>query len=78
MFTTDSIPVTNPTADDAEYSALWGVAGPVAKQSLWLIHGLSRRWEDFSPILCDLTAWWHVHAYSHRGHGESARTPGDT
>src|SRR5262249_49641 len=23
-----------------------------------------------------LTAWWHVHAYSHRGHGESARTPG--
>lgn len=76
MFTTDSIPVVNPTADDAEYSALWGVAGPAAKQSLWLIHGLCRRWEDFSPILCDLTAWWHVHAYSHRGHGESARTPG--
>ncbi|MBN9120290.1 MAG: alpha/beta hydrolase [Planctomycetes bacterium] len=76
MFTTDSIPVVKPTADDAEYSALWGVAGPAAKRSLWLIHGLSRRWEDFAPILCDLTAWWHVHAYSHRGHGESARTPG--
>lgn len=76
MFTTDSIPVVNPTAGDEEYSALWGVAGPVAKQSLWLMHGLSRRWEDFAPILCDLTAWWHVHAYSHRGHGESARTPG--
>lgn len=76
MFTTDSIPVINPTADDAEYSALWGVAGPAAKQSLWLVHGLSRRWEDFAPILCDLAAWWHVHAYSHRGHGESARTPG--
>lgn len=76
MFTTDSIPVVNPTAGDEEYSALWGVAGPAAKRSLWLIHGLSRRWEDFSPILCDLTAWWHVHAYSHRGHGESARTPG--
>lgn len=76
MFTTDSIPVVNPTAGDEEYSALWGIAGPVAKQSLWLIHGLSRRWEDFSPILSDLTAWWHVHAYSHRGHGESARTPG--
>jgi pimeloyl-ACP methyl ester carboxylesterase len=76
MFTTDSIPIVNPTGNDEEYSALWGVAGPVAKQSLWLIHGLSRRWEDFAPILCDLTAWWHVHAYSHRGHGESARTPG--
>jgi pimeloyl-ACP methyl ester carboxylesterase len=76
MFTTDSIPILNPTAGDEEYSALWGVAGPAAKQSLWLIHGLTRRWEDFAPILCDLTAWWHVHAYSHRGHGESARTPG--
>jgi pimeloyl-ACP methyl ester carboxylesterase len=76
MFTTDSIPIINPTSSDEEYSALWGVAGPAAKQSLWLIHGLSRRWEDFSPILCDLTAWWHVHAYSHRGHGDSARTPG--
>ncbi|MFM8272724.1 MAG: alpha/beta fold hydrolase [Gemmata sp.] len=76
MFTTDSIPVQNPTASDEEYSALWGVAGPVAKQSLWLVHGLSRRWEDFSPIIADLTVWWHVHAYSHRGHGESARTPG--
>jgi pimeloyl-ACP methyl ester carboxylesterase len=76
VFTTDSIPVVNPTAGDEEYSALWGVAGPAAKQSLWLLHGLSRRWEDFSPILSDLTAWWHVHAYSHRGHGESARTPG--
>ena len=76
MFTTDSIPIVNPTAGDEEYSALWGVAGPAAKQSLWLIHGLSRCWNDFAPILCDLTAWWHVHAYSHRGHGESARTPG--
>lgn len=76
MFTTDSIPIVNPTGSDEEYSALWGVAGPAAKQSLWLIHGLSRRWEDFAPILADLTAWWHVHAYSHRGHGESTRTPG--
>jgi pimeloyl-ACP methyl ester carboxylesterase len=76
MFTTDSIPIQNPTGNDEEYSALWGVAGPVAKQSLWLVHGLSRRWEDFAPILSDLTATWHVHAYSHRGHGESARTPG--
>src|SRR4051812_19100185 len=76
MFTTDSIPIVNPTGSDEEYSALWGVAGPVAKQSLWLLHGLGRCWEDFAPILCDLTAWWHVHAYSNRGHGESARTPG--
>ena len=76
MFTTDSIPIVNPTASDEEYSALWGVAGPAAKESLWLVHGLSRCWEDFSPIMADLTTWWHVHAYSHRGHGESARTPG--
>ena len=76
MFTTDSIPVVTPTANDEEYSALWGVAGPPAKESLWLVHGLSRCWEDFSPIMADLTTWWHVHAYSHRGHGESARTPG--
>src|SRR4029079_9435303 len=76
MFTTDSIPIQNPTGDDAEDAALWGVAGPVAKESLWLLHGLGRAWDDFAPILCDLTAWWHVHAYSHRGHGESARTPG--
>ncbi len=76
MFTTDSIPIVSPTGSDEEYSALWGVAGPAAKQSLWLVHGLSRRWEDFAPIMSDLTVWWHVHAYSHRGHGESARTPG--
>ena len=76
MFTTDSIPIANPTGDDQEYSALWGVAGPAAKQSLWLLHGLGRCWDDFAPIIGELTAWWHVHAYSHRGHGESARTPG--
>lgn len=76
MLTTDSIPVVNPTAGDEEYSALWGVAGPPAKETLWLVHGLGRRWEDFAPILSDLTASWHVRAYSHRGHGESARTPG--
>jgi len=76
MFTTDSIPIVNPTGNDEEYSALWGVAGPVAKESLWLLHGLGRCWEDFAPILSDLTGWWHVHAYSHRGHGDSTRTPG--
>ena len=62
MFTTDSIPIVNPTGNDEEYSALSGVAGPAAKESLWLIHGLGRCWEDWSPILSDLTATWHVHA----------------
>jgi pimeloyl-ACP methyl ester carboxylesterase len=75
VFTTDDVPVQNPT-DDSGYAALWGVCGPAAKRELWLIHGLSRCWQDFAPLLPDLVASWHVRAYSHRGHGESARTPG--
>lgn len=49
--------------------------GP-ARPPLWLVHGLSRRWQDFSPLLADLSAQWPLRARSHRGHGEAARTPG--
>ncbi|WP_020471874.1 alpha/beta fold hydrolase [Zavarzinella formosa] len=41
---------------------------------LW--HGLGRCWRDFSTLLPWLTPRWSVTAIDHRGHGQSARTPG--
>lgn len=55
---------------------LCGVEGPRAGPALWLVHGLSRCWEDFAPLLPHLAPRWHLRALSHRGHGTSARAPG--
>jgi pimeloyl-ACP methyl ester carboxylesterase len=50
--------------------------GPKSGAPLWLFHGLGRRWQDFNPLLPDLTALWTVRALDHRGHGRSARAGG--
>jgi len=52
------------------------VEGPPAGSTLLLLHGVSRCWRDWEPLLPELTRAWHVVAVDHRGHGESARTPG--
>jgi pimeloyl-ACP methyl ester carboxylesterase len=40
------------------------------------LHGVTRRWQDWLPIVPFLTARWKVHALDFRGHGASDRTPG--
>lgn len=40
-----------------------------------LLHGVTRCWRDWEPLLPELTREWRVVALDHRGHGESARTP---
>ncbi len=57
-------------------TALYCVEGPRAGPTLLLLHGVTRCWRDWEPLLAALTAEWHVVAIDHRGHGESARTPG--
>src|SRR5262249_51640711 len=50
--------------------------GPPHGPPLLLLHGLGRRWQDFTPLLPALTARWSVSAIDHRGHGKSARVAG--
>jgi pimeloyl-ACP methyl ester carboxylesterase len=47
--------------------------GPVAGPPLLLLHGVTRRWQDFSPVLAELSARWEVFALDFRGHGKSDR-----
>jgi pimeloyl-ACP methyl ester carboxylesterase len=50
--------------------------GPAAGAPVVLLHGVTRRWQDFLPILPALAARWHVHAIDLRGHGRSGRAAG--
>ncbi len=45
--------------------------------SLLMWHGLVRSWRDFSTLFPALTSRYAVAAVDHRGHGKSARTPGE-
>lgn len=56
--------------------ALHCVEGPAAGSTFLLLHGVTRCWRDWEPILPELARYWHVVAIDHRGHGGSARTPG--
>ena len=42
---------------------------------LW--HGLARRWQDFANLLPALGSRYAITAVDHRGHGKSARMPGE-
>jgi len=53
-----------------------GAVGPGHGPPLWLFHGLARRWQDFTPLLAELSARWTVTAIDHRGHGRSPRAAG--
>jgi pimeloyl-ACP methyl ester carboxylesterase len=50
--------------------------GPVAGPTLLLLHGVTRCWRDWQPILPELGCEWHVIALDHPGHGESDRIKG--
>ncbi len=47
--------------------------GPVAGPPLLLLHGVTRRWQDYVPLAPVLTARWRVIALDWRGHGKSSR-----
>lgn len=47
--------------------------GPASGPSLILLHGVTRRWQDYAPLLPALTLRWQVHALDFRGHGKSGR-----
>ena len=64
--------LTEREIDFAE-SQLNVATGPKNGSPLVLFHGLGRRWQDFGPLLADLTTRWSVTACDHRGHGRSER-----
>jgi len=42
-------------------------------QPLLCLHGVTRSWQTFLPLIPTLALRWQVHALDHRGHGKSAR-----
>lgn len=50
--------------------------GPARGSPLVLLHGLSRDWRSFHPLLEALISRFHVFAVDLRGHGASSRVPG--
>ena len=53
--------------------ALHFAEGPPAGPTLLLLHGVTRCWRDWEPLLPALTREWRVIAPDHRGHGDSGR-----
>lgn len=49
---------------------------PASGSPLVLLHGVTRKWQDFVSLLPGLTLRWRVHALDFRGHGKSGRAPG--
>jgi pimeloyl-ACP methyl ester carboxylesterase len=41
-----------------------------------LLHGFTRRWQDFLSLVPVLSLRWHIYAPDFRGHGRSGRVPG--
>lgn len=52
------------------------VEGPASGPPLLLLHGVTRNWRDWEPLLPELTHDWRVFALDHRGHGASGRVSG--
>jgi pimeloyl-ACP methyl ester carboxylesterase len=51
-------------------------SGPESGPPLLLLHGVTRRWQDFTPLLPTLSARRQVHGLDFRGHGGSGRKAG--
>jgi pimeloyl-ACP methyl ester carboxylesterase len=49
--------------------------GPKNGPPLLLLHGVTRRWQSFVPILPALAPRWEIAALDFRGHGHSDRDP---
>src|SRR5260221_7378676 len=47
------------------------LVGPRNGPPLVLLHGVTRSWQDWRPVLPALMARWQVFALDHRGHGGS-------
>jgi pimeloyl-ACP methyl ester carboxylesterase len=61
----------------ATASATLNIAvGPPNGPPLILLHGVTRRWQDFRVLVPSLAFDYHLHALDFRGHGRSGRTPG--
>lgn len=43
------------------------------RPTLLLLHGVTRLWRDWEPVLPSLTKSWNIVAVDHRGHGESEK-----
>jgi pimeloyl-ACP methyl ester carboxylesterase len=50
--------------------------GPPSGPPLVLLHGGSGRWQNYTHIIPDLAARFHLYAPDFRGHGRSGRVPG--
>jgi len=57
--------------------SLNGAVGPGSGPPLFLLHGVTRRWQDFLTFLPALTLRWQVFALDFCGHGGSNRRPGN-
>lgn len=51
-------------------------SGPASGPPLMLLHGVTRRWQTFLPILPALSLRWQCHAIDFRGHGGSGHAAG--
>ena len=51
-------------------------SGPASGPPLLLLHGVTRRWQDFLTLTSALTERWQVNALDFRGHGRSSRCSG--
>lgn len=47
--------------------------GPPGARTLLLLHGVTRNWRDWEPLLPELAREWRVVAVDHAGHGDSER-----
>jgi pimeloyl-ACP methyl ester carboxylesterase len=52
------------------------LAGPDNGPPVVLLHGVTRCWQEWQPLLAALTPQWQVFALDHRGHGKSESVPG--
>jgi pimeloyl-ACP methyl ester carboxylesterase len=52
------------------------MVGPRNGPPLVLLHGVTRCWQDWQPVLPELMTQWQVFALDHRGHGGSERVNG--
>jgi pimeloyl-ACP methyl ester carboxylesterase len=50
--------------------------GPDNGPPMVLLHGITGRWGEWSSVVDQFAADWHVYAIDLRGHGDSGRVPG--
>lgn len=63
---------TFPTEEGGRNAAV----GPPSGPPLVLLHGVTRRWQSFLPLMPALALRWQVFALDFRGHGRSERAAG--